>query len=162
MCTLWRRAHWLSSDGEKRRDEYPRNIPYYAVGKRFASRTTTHDPFVCLRRIDNALPDRTAESPPEIGVIRTLRALQQYARLPETSISWISPVESMRCVVSISRSPFSNWPRPFIGALPATRKTTSSAIRRRTVSTSPAAVARCHSATRFRIACSSALMNPPF
>src|SRR5262245_54915376 len=135
MCSKWRRAHLLFFDCEKRNDA-DRGLPtsvnsmkgsaHYAVGKRFASRTNAHDPFVCLRRIDKALPERTAESPPEIGVTRTLRTLQQYARSPEISISWISLVESMRCEVSIPRSPFSNWPRPFIGSLPATRNTTSS------------------------------------
>ena len=43
-----------------------------AGGNRFASRTNTHEPFVCLRKMDNALPDRTFASPPESGVMPTV------------------------------------------------------------------------------------------
>src|ERR1044072_3743266 len=60
------------------------------------------------------------------------------------------------------RKPSSNALRPFIGGWPQTRNTTSSDIKRRMVSTSPAAVARCHCAIRYRIVCSSVFMEPPF
>ena len=80
-------------------------------------------------------------------------------RSPDTLHSWTSPVESMRRVLSMPRSPFSNVLRPLIGGLPQTRNITSSDMKPRTVSTSPSAVARCHCATRFRIACSSVLIG---
>ena len=135
---------------------------HYADGNRFASRTNAHEPLVCFRKIDSALPDLTFASPPESGVMRTVSRVQQYAKSSETSTSWTSPLESTRCDLRKPRSPFSNVLRPFIGGLPGIRNTTSSDIRPRTVSTSPAAVARCHCLTRFRIVCSSAFMEPPF
>src|SRR2546426_12578051 len=91
-----------------------------ADGNRFASRTNSQKPFGCLRKIDKALPERTVGSPPESGVMRTVSKLQQYASCPETSTSWISPLESMRCELSTLRSPCSNVLRPFIGGLPGT------------------------------------------
>jgi len=53
----------------------------------FASRTTTHSPLACLRRMDNALPFRTTALPPDRGVMRTVSTLQQYPRSPDTYTS---------------------------------------------------------------------------
>jgi hypothetical protein len=68
-----------------------------AAANRFASRTTSHDPLGCLRRIESALPLRTVGLPPDMGMTRTVKLLQQYAKSPETSTSWISLVDSTRC-----------------------------------------------------------------
>jgi hypothetical protein len=58
-----------------------------------ASRTTTHEPVVCLRRMDKALPARVAALPPPCGTMRTVSSVQQYAKSPETSTSCTLPVE---------------------------------------------------------------------
>jgi hypothetical protein len=70
-------------------------------------------------------------------------------------------LETIRCALSRPRSPAANASRPFIGALPATKNSTSSDIRARTASTSPSAVASCQCWMRARILCSSVFTDCP-
>src|ERR1700730_5781010 len=95
--------------------EFRTHTRHDAGDSRLASRVSTHEPFACLRKMDSAFPARTVGLPPVRGITRTVRLVQQYARLPDTWTSWTSPVDSMRCWARRPRSPRSTEPRPLIG-----------------------------------------------
>ena len=105
VLLLGQRAGRATCQGQERRQEDPEapKGPPHGVGGRhdasdsiLASRTTIHEPLGCFRRMDSALPVRTAVLPPAMGTTRTVKMLQQYAKSPDTSISWTSPVDSIR------------------------------------------------------------------
>src|ERR1700730_5574702 len=123
----------------------------------FASRLRSQRPY-CFCRMESVWPARVTDGPPFLGVTTTVSLVHRYAQSPSTLISWIS------LVASISNCSIADWlaanrALPSIGGWPGTRNTTSSAIRLRTFSVSPALDALNHVAIRSRIACSSFCMS---